>query len=172
MKRPEDKHLRLLPNPESEPADCRTEQLSLFPGDTARLLVFATLSVRSVSGESFTTWIEQAMPRCVIDLRVLPLFNMRGFDRMSAFELFARQRLIYRDFAGELDVWQSNDARLNPAIVAIELLKRLPATLEGPVLFLADSPTLANLYAEHVPRGEKFSGWSVRRDVSWESAYG
>jgi hypothetical protein len=157
-------HLKLLQfqGVASEPS-----QLALFSLPSPRLAVFAPMS--GISGQLFLRTLEALQPRMLLDIRVLPRFDLPGLTRAMAFQVFEEQRLAYRDITGLLKVSSRRDARMNAAVMADELGRLLPGTIQGPVLFLTEGENVAAAYSQMIPRqlSDRFRDWDVK--VGWLS---
>lgn len=164
MTRPKDMpHLKLLQPQQGSAGE--PSQLALFSLPSPRLAVFAPMS--GISGLLFLRTLEALRPRMLLDLRVLPRFDLSGITRAIAFQVFEEQRLAYRDVTGLLRVSSRRDARMNAAVMAEELARLLPGTIQGPVLFLTESEDVAVAYSQMIPRQlrDRFRDWEVK--VGW-----
>lgn len=159
-------HLQIVPQQDQEG---RSTQLSLFPLANPRLAVFAPMN--AIPGRVFLHNLERLRPTVLLDVRVLPRFDLSGLNRSLAFQVFQEQHLLYRDITGVLEVRSRQDARMNPAILAKELVRFLPDSLSGPVLFLTETMEAADAYSKIVPRQlqNRFANWDVK--VGWMQSW-
>jgi hypothetical protein len=156
------RHLQVVPPRESFDS---TSQLALFASPNPRLIVFAPMT--SIPGQVFLRALERLQPRLLFDLRVLPRFDFPGLSRAIAFFEFEQRGLVYRDIPGLLKVESRRDVRLNPALLAAELVRFLPNPCDGPVFFLTETTESAGTYSRALPAllDERFTHWDVK--VGW-----
>jgi TIR domain len=115
-------------------------QSTLFAASNPHLLAFIDLN--GIEEADFLTLLLAAKPRFMIDLRVLPLFDLGGLNRKRAFALFEKCGTKYLDMSGRLDLKDSKDSRYNADYLAEkvrELVFPKDASIEGPICFLIDA---------------------------------
>jgi hypothetical protein len=141
-------HLRLLPAPvavtSSRNAGRRTPkaQRSFVIESATNLL--AVVNMMSMSARKFFELLE-TRPRAVVDLRVVPRFDMPGLRRRAVLNRFKAEGCDYFDFTGQFSISSSVDARLNPDLVGEELNTRFKKG--GPLVILVDGHVEAQEYA-------------------------
>ena len=157
-------HLKLL---ETQAVSSEPSQLALFSLPSPQLVLFAPMS--GISGQLFLRELETLQPRMLLDLRVLPRFDLVGLTRAAVFRVFESQRLAYRDVTGMLQVSSRRDAKMNAAVMATALCGLLPDSLSGPVVFLTESEDVAVSYSKMLPQrlGDRFRNWDVK--VGWRA---
>jgi hypothetical protein len=114
-------------------------QSTLFAGSNQNLL--ALIDLNSIEEADFLTLLLAAKPRFMIDLRVLPLFDLGSMNRKRAFELFEKTGTKYFDISGRLDIKDRSDSRFNPEFLSDrvrEIVFSKSGEVVGPVCFLID----------------------------------
>lgn len=97
------------------------------------------ISMSPLSGEEFEAILTRVRPSWVFDLRPVPYFDLRLFDRKAAFDLFRSLRATYRDVTGRLKITDRKDASLNSGAIARYIAGELSARpWRGPVIVLVD----------------------------------
>src|SRR5947207_1932118 len=112
-----------------------TWQGTLFARQNPSLLVF--VDVEDVDEVGFLTVISGVRPRFVVDLRLVPHFDIGSLNRKSVFALFENANARYFDMSGRLKLTDRRDARFNPQLLAIQIRQIVfgsSAQLEGPVV--------------------------------------
>src|ERR1700730_2471196 len=116
-------HLQLVKPPEPVVPAVRESdfapavwQSTLFAGSNQNLL--ALIDLNSIEEADFLTLLLAAKPRFMIDLRVLPLFDLGSMNRKRAFELFEKTGTKYFDISGRLDIKDRSDSRFNPEFLS------------------------------------------------------
>ena len=157
-----------------EPAPLRPDdiarpawQSTLFATEHPSLLVF--VNFEHVSEADFLSFLMGARPRYVIDLRLVPRFDVGGLNRKLVFSLFAQISTQYVDLSGQLQIRHGRDARFNPALLVSYLqdsVFRAIKSPQGPIGFLVDSSQFDESYiqllAEALPSLGS-NGWDVLR---------
>lgn len=127
------------------------EQLPLFHLPDSRFLGLVDMS--DMPAAPFISLLKDLRPRWVMDLRVVPFFDLGGTSRRWFFELFRQLDIRYRDVSGRLGMTTRKDASLSSgeaattmgALIALEPGSHGP----GPILVLLEDLESA-LVAERV----------------------
>lgn len=142
-------------------------QSTLFATEHPSLVVF--VQFERVSEADFLSVLTGGRPRYVIDLRMVPRFDLGGLNRKLVFSLFSQTSTQYVDFSGQLRIKDERDARLNPALLVPNLQKvvfRSDKAIQGPICFLVDPPQFdedyIQLLVEALPSYTN-TGWDVLR---------
>ncbi len=165
--------LRLVESvPETKPVSSENVsrpawQNTLFATEHPSLLVFVNFEF--VSEADFLALLLNARPRIVVDLRLVPRFDVGGLNRRLVFSMFSQVSAQYFDLSGQLSVRDRRDANLNPALIVPNLQKSVFHTEKapaGPICFIVDAQQFDENYiqqmAELIPSvGD--SGWDVLR---------
>ncbi|WNZ64013.1 hypothetical protein QEG98_10140 [Myxococcus sp. MxC21-1] len=129
------------------------EQLSLFPEFESRMLGFVDMS--DVAAESFVAVLNEFRPQWIMDLRVVPFFDLGGTSRRGFFQLFQQLGIQYRDVSGRLGVTSRRDVKLNAEVAAqlmSEMMTREPERgLSGPVFVLLEEFRSVSVAAMTLP---------------------
>jgi TIR domain len=158
----------------SEPRRVRPEdfapsswQRTLFARKNPALLAF--VDIERASETDFLTVLVGAQARFVIDLRLVPRFDVGGMNRKLIFSVFGQTGTQYVDIAGRLGLNESRDARLNPPIL-LGHLQRFVFTsggpVDGPVVFLVDAEQFEDAYVNSLAdllSALRPHGWEVLR---------
>lgn len=118
----------------------REWQNTLFAQNCPSLLVY--IDFENTKESDFLSVLKNAKPRFVIDLRLVPRFDLGNTNRKHVFSIFTQNKTKYFDVSGALGIKNNNDARLNPEILCntlLELVFRGNSRVEGPIVFLIDS---------------------------------
>jgi hypothetical protein len=110
-------------------------QASLFPESRPGIVVF--VSFPDVEECEFVDLLENAKPRFVIDLRVVPRFDIGRLNRERAFDIFDAAGTRYIDLTGTLMNGASRDDVMRSFG---ELLSSNSFNLFRPVVFLISRP--------------------------------
>lgn len=156
----------------AEPASVRAQdfapatwQSTLFARNNPSLLVF--IDLEKAAEEDFLTVLVAAKPRFMIDLRLVPRFDIGSMNRKLVFSLFVKSNTQYFDVSGRLGVSDRRDARLNPHVLADHLRSmvfRSSGNIEGPIGFLVDRTQFEEAYVHQMmgalsPASDK--GWEI-----------
>lgn len=145
-------------------------QPECFPAKSTSLVVFVDMS--SISGGRFSRLLREVSPSWVIDLRLVPRFDLDGLSRTAVFSLFGKTGAQYRDVAGLLGIEDQRDARLNPQVLANTLPAIVTAgsdsdqtrTMRGPLFILLEDANDASDFVRSLPQALKpptKRGWKV-----------
>jgi hypothetical protein len=142
-------------------------QRTLFAEKNPALLAF--VDIERATEADFLTILVGAQARFVIDLRLVPRFDIAGMNRKLVFALFDQAGTQYIDFSGRLGLNNSRDARLNPPILTDHLRKLTffsSTLLDGPIVFLVDAAQFENSYINALAdalSSLRPNGWEVLR---------
>jgi hypothetical protein len=164
-------HLQLVAPPEPAKA-VRAEdfaptawQNTLFAASNPHLLTF--IDFNSLEEADFLTVLLTAKPRFMIDLRLLPVFDLGELNRKRAFTLFEKSGTKYFDMSGRLDLKDHNEDGYKPINLAKsfrEIVFRNKTEIEGPICFLIDkthfNDEFLNQLVEELTPGSQI-GWEV-----------
>lgn len=166
-------HLRLVDSTElTKPLDLSSLrpsewQTSLFARSLPNLLAFVV--VDAVIESDFLSLMLTVKPKFILDIRVVPRFDIGTLNRKLVFSIFEQIGARYFDVAGKLNITSSRDAKLNPAIL-IDLLQRdiFQGTnpIEGPLLLLLSRDIANEVYEDELCRRlDSLSsfGWELLR---------
>jgi hypothetical protein len=98
--------------------------------------------------------IDEARPRFVVDLRIVPRFDVGSLNRKVIFSLFEKSVTRYLDMSGILGLRDRRDVALNPPILIQHLITQLASSqhssysIEGPVIFFVDPPQADKDYVD------------------------
>lgn len=139
-------------------------QSNLFTRNDPALILFVETS--QITDADFLTVLVAANLRYVIDLRLAPRFDIGTLSRKSVFALFAKANIRYYDFAGRLGVSSARDAKMNPQLLASEIVQSIfsPNPIEGPIAFLVDAAQFSDGYMHALVKGFPANG-----DRGWET---
>ncbi|MBV9570772.1 MAG: toll/interleukin-1 receptor domain-containing protein [Alphaproteobacteria bacterium] len=144
----------------------QTWQSNLFASTDPSQIIFVNVAL--LDERDFLTVLIASKMRFVIDLRQAPRFDIGSLNRRLVFTLFERSSAKYFDVAGRLEINDSRDSRLNPAVLASYLREHLSAgdRLDGPLIFFVDAAQFSDEYmfalAEALPAGDG-RGWAPLR---------
>jgi hypothetical protein len=142
----------------------KTWQSTLFARSNPSLLIF--VDFEAAAETDFLTVLVAAKPRFMIDLRLVPRFDIGSINRKLVFSLFTNSGTKYFDVSGRLGVNNRRDARLNPQVLADHLRSmvfRSSGGIEGPVGFLVDPTQFEDSYIHHL-----VEALSPASDNGWE----
>jgi hypothetical protein len=139
----------------------------LFARKNPALLAFVDLE-RATEAD-FLTVLVGAQARFVIDLRLVPRFDIGGMNRKLVFSLFGQAGTQYVDISGRLGLSSNRDARLNPPILVDHLHQIIfvsTTPFDGPIVFLVDAVQFEDGYVSALAdalSSLRPSGWEVLR---------
>lgn len=110
-------------------------QATLFPEARPGVVIFVCFP--DVEEREFVSLLENARPSFVIDLRIVPRFDVGRLNRDRAFDLFDAMRTRYIDLTGVL---MSGASREDVMRSFNELLSLTSFDLFRPVVFLLSRP--------------------------------
>lgn len=124
----------------------------LFPTLSASSLI--VLQLRKLDGKRFSDLLEEVQPALIVDLRLVPLFDVGLLTRKSAFALFKQQRIKYVDLLGSMGATDPRDSRLNPELLATQLQDALRSQepRSGPTLLLVDAQQFEDDYINRLAK--------------------
>ncbi|MDZ4058210.1 MAG: toll/interleukin-1 receptor domain-containing protein, partial [Polynucleobacter sp.] len=142
-------------------------QRTLFVSSNSNLIAFLEFD-RLLEAE-FLSLVLGAKAKFIIDLRLVPRFDLGSLNRKIVFSLFSQTGGEYRDLSGVLGVRDRRDANLNPAILRDHIEATFKASkrpIEGPILFLVDTPQFEESYVSQLSdtlQTLRPEGWEVLR---------
>jgi len=162
--RPVEKPAERAPLPE-ETFSAPVAQSTLFASSNEALLCVVDCS--QVSEAEFLRSMLGARPKIVVDLRVVPRFDIGGLNRSLVFSIFGQVSARYVDLSGVLEVRDRRDSRLNPSLL-VDYVKGLYGgqEVQGPIFFLLDSGQATSDYISALVdsmRSARSKGWEALR---------
>jgi len=127
-------------------------QQNLFTSPNPALLCI--VDFLEISESELLHIIYEARPRFVVDLRIVPRFDVGSLNRKAIFSLFEKSVTRYLDMSGILGLRDRRDAALNPPILVQHLITQLSSSqhssysIEGPVVFFVDPPQADKNYVD------------------------
>lgn len=148
--------------PEEISAD-RGWQRTLFAASNESLLCFIDLA-NSIESD-FLRVILDGKPKHVLDLRLVPTFDLGSLSRKLVFDLLHQVSAKYIDVSGLLGVRERNDARLNPGVL-VPKIAALIGSLEinGPIVVLVENSLSTEEYISSFTthaQGWRPQGWEL-----------
>ena len=143
-------------------------QLPLFHLPSPGFLGLVDMS--RMQAAPFVNLLKELRPQWVMDLRVIPHFDLGGTNRSWFFELFRQLGIRYCDISGILDITTRKDASLNSgqATLAINsiIAREASAHRLGPILVLLDEPENLTVSERTLPsmlHPSPKDGWKAHR---------
>lgn len=139
-------------------------QRTLFARENPSLLVF--IDFEEIDEAGFLSVILKSRPRFVVDLRLVPHFDVGALNRKMAFSLFEEANVKYFDMSGRLKLTDQRDAQFNPRLLAIQVRQTIfghSKQLQGPIAFIVDHAQFEDSYVS-----ELSENLSLPSDAGWE----
>lgn len=105
-------------------------QISLFPNNSKRIIVFVTFS--RISDSEFVETLNAVRPHVVVDIRRFPRFDNGKLNRAAAFEYFEKTHAKYVDMLWSYD--SSAEEFIAHPVLSPDLV-----AINGPVMVLLEA---------------------------------
>lgn len=121
-----------------------TWQKTLFASANSGLLCFVNPSL--ISETELLRVLLEGKPKLVLDMRLVPTFDVGSLNRRLVFGLFDQIGAKYVDVSGMLKITSRRDSKLNPRLLVQEMERLIGPITEGPVVLLAEAEQFAEEY--------------------------
>jgi len=147
MKFKKENFLRLVKNYPSESESKRklnpSHQIDMFEGSNGNSIIIIYFS--DIDGALFSEAIQKTHPKCILDMRANPRFDISGYSRKIAFGEFDNLGTTYIDYVelvGASD--KSKDHLIDAAEKIVEKIK------QGPLVFIFGKKEQDGIYEEEL----------------------
>lgn len=146
MPKPPPRHLRVVEAPprpithSPETFEAHPSERTLFATNDPNILIF--IDFPSIDEAEFLSLLISSKPKRILDLRVVPRFDIGSLNRKLVFGVFRNTGSIYHDLGAIIGPSQMRQAAGRPRVLAKtvrEQIFRTDREVEGPIAVLVDT---------------------------------
>lgn len=173
MSKPPQRHLRIVEAPQ-RPIEHQREAFEKQPGErtlfaTSDTNILIFLDFATVDEAEFLSLLISSKPMHVVDVRVVPRFDVGNLNRKLVFSIFKNAETVYHDLGAVIGAAQMRQAAGMPGQLAQIVLERVlksPRPLVGPIVVIVDTrhsvPSFIDEFASAMDVANP-SGWQTLR---------
>ena len=182
MSHPPKRHLRIVEDPIQPTVHAREDfepqhgERTLFATSDPNILVF--LDFASIDEAEFLSLLISSKPLHVVDVRVVPRFDVGNLNRKLVFSVFKNAGATYHDLGATVGAAHLRALSEKPSDVARAVLDRVlknPRPLSGPIVVIVDTrqivPDFVDEFAKAMDSANP-SGWQTLRLPALNNAKG
>ena len=173
MPKPPQRHLRIIEatqgpvEHERQTFEMRPGERTLFASSDPNILIF--LDFASVDEAEFLSLLISSKPTHIVDVRVVPRFDIGNLNRKLVFSVFKSAGAAYHDLGaviGAAKMRQAVGMPIELAQVVLDRVLKSPRPLVGPIVVIVDTryclPTFIDEFALAMDAANP-SGWQTVR---------